>query len=161
MKLILLGNAGACKSTVAHRIIGDEPIPRLSLDEIAWDDGPKRKPLEVSLRLLYAFIQSNERWIIEGCYSDLIQAALPYCTELRFLNPGIEACVAHCHCRPWEPEKFSSPEAQAAILTQLVQWVREYETRDDEYGLKRHRQVFERFPGRKREYTSVECYSDA
>ena len=113
MKLILLGNAGAGKTTMARRIIGDEPIPRLSLDEIAWDDGPNRKPLEVSLRMLHAFIQSNEQWIVEGCYSDLIQAALPYCTELRFLNPGIEVCVAHCHRRPWEPEKFSSPEDQA------------------------------------------------
>jgi adenylate kinase family enzyme len=160
MKLILLGNAGAGKSTMARRIIGDEPIPCLSLDEIAWDDGPKRKPLEVSLRMLPAFIQSNEQWIVEGCYSDLIQVALPYCTELRFLNPGIEVCVAHCHRRPWEPEKFSSPEDQASMLTQLVQWVRQYETREDEYGLRRHRQVFERFPGRKREYTSVECYSD-
>ena len=145
---------------MARRIIGDEPIPRLSLDEIAWDAGPKRKPLEVSLRMLHDFIRSNERWVIEGCYSELIEAALPHCTELRFLNPGIEVCVAHCHRRPWEPEKFSSPEDQAAMLTQLVQWVREYETRDDEYGLKRHRQVFERFLGRKCEYTSVECYSD-
>jgi adenylate kinase family enzyme len=170
MKLILLGNAGAGKSTMARRIIGDEPIPRLSLDEIAWDDGPNqdkieqryvRKPLEVSLRMLHAFIQSNEQWIVEGCYSDLIRAALPYCTELRFLNPGIEVCVAHCHRRPWEPEKFSSPEEQAAMLSRLVQWVREYETRDDEYGLKRHRQIFERFPGRKREYISIECYSES
>ena len=163
MKLILLGNAGAGKSTMARQIIGDEPIPCLSLDEIAWDDGPprpKRKPLEVSLRMLHAFIQSNEQWIVEGCYGDLIQAALPYCTELRFLNPGIEVCVAHCHRRPWEPEKFSSPEDQAAMLTRLVQWVREYETREDEYGLRRHRQVFEQFAGRKREYTSVECYPD-
>ena len=160
MRLILLGNAGAGKSTMARRIISDRPIVRLSLDEIAWDDGPKRKPLEVSLRMLHEFTQSNEQWIIEGCYSDLIEAALPYCTELRFLNPGTEVCVAHCHRRPWEPEKFSSPEDQAAMLTQLVQWVREYETRDDEYGLKRHRQVFERFLGRKCEYTSVECYSD-
>ena len=169
MKLILLGNAGAGKSTMARRIIGDEPIPRLSLDEIAWDDGPNqdkieqryvRKPLEVSLRMLHAFIQSNEQWIVEGCYGDLIQAALPYCTELRFLNPGIEVCVAHCHRRPWEPEKYSSPEDQAAMLTRLVQWVREYETREDEYGLKWHRQVFEQFAGRRREYTSVECYSD-
>ena len=160
MKLILLGNAGAGKSTMAHRIIGDEPIPSLSLDQITWDHGPKRKPLEVSLRLLHDFIQSNDRWIIEGCYSDLIQAALPYCTELRFLNPGIEVCVAHCHRRPWEPEKYSSPEDQAAMLTRLVQWVREYETREDEYGLRQHRQVFEQFAGRKREYTSVECYSD-
>jgi adenylate kinase family enzyme len=145
---------------MARRIIGDISIPRLSLDQIAWDEGPKRKPLEVSLRLLSDFIQSNEQWVIEGCYSDLIEAALPHCTELRFLNPGTEVCVAHCHRRPWEPEKFSAPEAQAAMLALLVQWVREYETRDDEYGLKRHRQIFERFQGPKREYTSVDSYTD-
>ena len=62
--------------------------------------------------MLHAFMQSNEQWIVEGCYGDLILAALPYCTELRFLNPGIEVCVAHCHRRPWEPEKLSLPEAQ-------------------------------------------------
>jgi adenylate kinase family enzyme len=160
MRLVLLGNAGAGKSTMARRIIGDSSIRRLSLDQIAWDEGPKRKPLEVSLRMLDDFILSNKEWVIEGCYSDLVEAALPYCTELRFLNPGIEVCVAHCHRRPWEPEKFSSPENQAAMLEMLVQWVREYETRDDEYGLKRHRQVFERFDGPKREYTSVSSYSD-
>ena len=145
---------------MARRIIGDRPIPRLSLDQIAWDEGPKRKPLEVSLRLLSDFMQGNEQWVIEGCYSDLIEAALPYCTELRFLNPGIEVCVAHCHRRPWEPKKFSSPGDQAAMLTHLVQWAKEYETREDEYGLKRHRQIFERFRGPKREYTSVDSYSD-
>jgi adenylate kinase family enzyme len=160
MRLVLLGNAGAGKSTMARRIISNSSIQRLSLDQIAWDEGPKRKPLEVSLRMLDDFIQSNKEWVIEGCYSDLVEAALPYCTELRFLNPGIEVCVAHCHRRPWEPEKFSSPENQAAMLGMLVQWVREYETRDDEYGLKRHRQVFERFDGPKREYTSVGSYSD-
>jgi adenylate kinase family enzyme len=43
IRLILLGNAGAGKSTMARRIIGNRPIARLSLDEIAWDEGPKRK----------------------------------------------------------------------------------------------------------------------
>ena len=160
MKLVLLGNAGAGKSTMARRIIGGRQIPRLSLDEIAWNPGAQRKPLHESRELLNDFLKANDQWVIEGCYSDLVEAALPYCTELRFLNPGIEVCVAHCHRRPWEPEKFSSPEDQAAMLTQLVQWVREYETREDEYGLRRHRQVFEQFAGRKREYTSVECYPD-
>jgi adenylate kinase family enzyme len=159
IRLILLGNAGAGKSTMARRIIGNRPVARLSLDEIAWDEGPKRKPLEVSLKMLHEFIQKNEQWIIEGCYSDLIEATLPHCTELRFLNPGIEVCIAHCRRRPWEPEKFSRPQDQAAMLEQLVQWVREYQTRDDDYGLKRHRQVFERFSGPKREYTAVEDYS--
>jgi adenylate kinase family enzyme len=158
MRLVLLGNAGAGKSTMARRLIGNSEIPRLSLDEIAWDQGPRRKPLDESRSLLHQFIKANEEWVIEGCYSDLIEAALPYCTELRFLNPGIETCVAHCSHRPWEPSKFSSAEEQDAMLSQLIQWVREYETRDDEYGLKRHRQVFDRFSGAKHEYTSVASY---
>ena len=158
MRVILLGNAGAGKSTMARRLMGSATIPRLSLDEIAWAQGTKRKPLHESLDLLEQFLRGKNEWIIEGCYSDLIEAALPHCTELRFLNPGIETCVAHCNGRPWEPSKFSSAEQQNAMLPQLIQWVKQYETRDDEYGLKRHRRMFDNFSGTKREYTSTGSY---
>ncbi|MBO9997579.1 MAG: shikimate kinase [Cyanobacteria bacterium SID2] len=160
MRIVLFGNAGAGKSTMTRRLIGSSNIRRLSLDEIAWNEGPERKPLVESLQALYQFIDANDRWIIEGCYGDLVEAALPYCTELRFLNPGVEVCVEHCKRRPWEPDKFPSPEAQQAMLDRLIQWVREYETREDEYGLKRHRDIFENFTGRKREYKSVAACSD-
>jgi adenylate kinase family enzyme len=158
MRLVLLGNAGAGKSTMALRLIGSADIPRLALDEIAWDQGAKRKPLEESLRLLQQFLDANDQWIIEGCYGDLIEAALSLCTELRFLNPGVETCVAHCSRRPWEPSKFASVEQQHAMLNQLIEWVKDYETRNDEYGLKRHRRIFDRFEGPKREYTSTAGY---
>ena len=158
MKVILLGNAGAGKSTMARRLIGVADIPRLSLDEIAWDKDTKRKPLDESRSLLRQFINAKEQWVIEGCYGDIIEAALPHCTELRFLNPGIETCVAHCNRRPWEASKFSSAEQQNAVLGQLIQRVKEYETRNDEYGLKRHRQIFDNFSGTKREYTSTASY---
>jgi hypothetical protein len=42
------------------------------------------------------------------------------------------------------------------MLDQLIQWVREFETRDDEYGLKRHRNLFDNFTGPKKEYTTVQ-----
>ena len=159
MRIILLGNAGSGKSTMARRLIGRKDIPRLSLDAIAWEKGAIRKPLQDSLRLLDKFLNANEQWIIEGCYSDLVEAALPHCTELIFLNPGIKTCVAHCYSRPWEPTKFPFPEEQQAMLYNLIKWVGEYETRDDEYGLKRHRLIYDRFQGKKREYTSVKSYS--
>ena len=159
MKIVLLGNAGAGKSTMARRLIGDTGIPRLSLDEIAWSEGTERKPLERSLGELKRFIDENDRWVIEGSYGDLVEAALPHCTELRFLNPGVERCVEHCRRRPFEPEKFASPEEQQAMLDALIRWVREYETRDDEYGLKRHRRIYARFDGPKREYNRVDSYA--
>jgi hypothetical protein len=44
------------------------------------------------------------------------------------------------------------------MLTRLIQWVKDYETRDDDYGLKRHRRIFDGFSGLKREYTSAASY---
>ena len=46
------------------------------------------------------------------------------------------------------------------MLDVLIQWVRAYESRDDEYGLKRHRHVFDTFTGAKKEYTSVASYDE-
>jgi adenylate kinase family enzyme len=160
MRTILLGNAGAGKSTMARDLIGNKDVPRLPLDEIAWAGRTTRMSLTESLRLLHEFINSNEHWVMEGCYGDLIEAALPHCTELRFLNPGVETCVTHCLSRPWEPSKFPSAEEQNAMLQTLVAWVREYETRDDEYGLRRHRFIYDHFGGIKREYKNVASYTE-
>ncbi len=152
MRIVLLGNAGSGKTTMARRLADDRDIPQLSLDDIAWRTEGERKPLEESLRELESFIAANTEWIIEGCYADLVEAALPYCSELRFLNPGIPVCVAHCRNRPWEPDKFTSADAQDAMLEALIAWVQEYETREDEFGLRRHREVFDGFAGWKMEY---------
>lgn len=145
---------------MAKRLIGGRNIPCLQLDKIAWKEGTERKPLEVSLEELHQFIDENDQWIIEGCYGDLAEAALPYCTALRFLNPGTEVCIEHCKRRPWEPEKFDSPVDQEAMLDQLLEWVREYATRDDECGLRRHREIFNGFAGQKREYGTVASYDE-
>ena len=86
-------------------------------------------------------------------------AALPYCDELRFLNPGVEVCVNHCWQRPWEPEKFSSPAEQQAMLNSLIEWVKDYEHRTDEFGLQKHREIFTAFTGKKHEYRSLADYA--
>jgi adenylate kinase family enzyme len=160
MRIILLGNAGAGKSTMAGRLIQNRMVPCLSLDDIAWNEGAERKKFDDSVRELEGFLNGNKQWIIEGCYGDLVEVALPRCNELRFLNPGVEVCVEHCRRRPWELKKFASREEQQAMLSALIDWVRTYETREDEYGLKRHREIFEKFNGRKKEYLAVSSYHD-
>lgn len=140
---------------MARRLAGAHGLSGLSLDDICWDAGPRRKPLEVSIDLLCRFIRDHPAWVIEGCYGDLIEVARPFCTELRFLNPGMAACVANCRRRPWEPDKFPTPHAQNAMLEALIEWACQYETRQDEYGLTRHRRIFEAFTGPKREYAAL------
>lgn len=148
---MILGNSGSGKTTLARRLAERYGLARLSLDEIAWTDGPNRRDETQARSLLDGFLDGNPRWVVEGCYGGLIVHALRRAEELRFLNPGTAVCVARCHARPWEPEKFATPEEQDAALAHLIDWVRQYETRDDEFGLKRHRRIFEEFGGTKRE----------
>ncbi len=152
MKVILLGNAGAGKSTLARRLMAHTPVARLSLGGVAFaSGGTDRRPLGDSVADVERFIATHAHWIIEGCYADIIEPVLPHCDELVFLNPGVDVCIAHCRARPWEPDKFPTPQAQDANLASLINWVRSYETRVDEYGLARHRHLFDCFSGRKRE----------
>lgn len=158
MKIILLGNAGAGKSTLVRKLLKNQSLARLSLDEVAFHEGTERRPLQESIACVKRFIADNESWIIEGCYADIIEGVLADCTELVFLNPGIETCIAHCCKRPWEPEKFSSKREQDENLEHLIQWIRSYETRTDEYGLQRHRRLYETFTGAKCELNHPEQY---
>lgn len=155
MKVVLMGNAGAGKTTMARALMGDAHVPRLSLDEVAFAEGAERRPLAESIRDALEFIGSNESWIVEGCYADIIEPLLEHCETLVFLNPGVSTCIEHCRRRPWEPGKFASESEQAQNLKNLIAWVSQYETRSDEYGLKEHRRIFDSFPGRKPEITSA------
>jgi len=154
-RIVIYGNAGSGKTTMARALATELGAAHLDLDSITWQTPGIRKALADTLRLLEEFVASNTRWVIEGCYGDVVEAATRWCTELRFLNPGVEVCVANCRNRPWEPSKFPSKEAQDEMLSVLVEWVRQYETRDDEYGLRRHTEVFEAFAGSKREYPGL------
>lgn len=151
-RILIYGNSGSGKTTMAREMAAEHGLKHLDLDLVAWDAPGERKPLAASVAALEAFFAANDAWVVEGCYADLVEVALPYCTELRFLNPGVDACVAHCRARPWEPEKYESREEQDRRLAFLLDWVRQYDTRDDEYGLYQHRAVFDGFTGPKREY---------
>lgn len=157
-RILIFGNSGSGKSTLALQLARLHDVRHLDLDTIAWlSDRPGvRMPLDQSIVDLKRFIESCDEWVIEGCYSDLLREAADFCTEMIFLNPGVDACVENCLNRPWEPHKYPSPEAQDANLRLLIDWVREYETRQDEFSLIEHRRLFDRHCGRKTEYGSNE-----
>lgn len=157
-RIIIFGNSGSGKSTLAKALASHYRTPYLDLDVIAWEtDRPSiRAALEESLRQLRQFIKESDNWVIEGCYSGLLREAANFCTEMIFLNPGVEACLENCRARPWEPHKYPTPEAQNANLQMLLKWVREYEIRDDEFSLREHRELFDNYAGEKVEYRSNE-----
>jgi len=156
-RIVIFGNSGAGKSTLAQELTAEHGLAHLDLDTLAWEptSPPERRPLEVSLQAIRQFTDANEAWVIEGCYADLLASVSQSCNEMIFLNPGVEACIANCHSRPWERHKYASKAAQDENLEMLIQWVRDYETRDDDFSLRRHRALFDTFAGPKREYAEL------
>ncbi|GAB3753478.1 AAA family ATPase [Lysobacter olei] len=154
-RIVIIGNSGSGKSTLAQALASRHGLAHLDLDTVAWRPAipPSRRALVESAAAIDAFRAEHTGWVMEGCYADLAELALPHATQLLFLNPGVEACIAQCRLRPWEPHKYSSPAAQDRNLTMLLEWVRGYTTRDDEFSLRRHRALFDGFSGAKREYT--------
>ena len=140
------------KSTMARELSVRYGITHLDLDQLAWSEPGVRRSLADSTREIAEFVDTHEEWVAEGCYADLIELMLAAATEVRFLNPGTEACVANCEARPWEPEKYSSKEEQDSRLQFLIAWVRQYETRQDEYSMASHRALFDRYNGPKKEH---------
>lgn len=155
MRIVVFGNSGSGKTTLSKRLAEKHRLPHLDLDGLAWDPGPKRRPLQRSAAEIEEFLEEKSGWIVEGCYGDLIELVLPRATEVVFLNPGTQVCLTNCRARPWEPTKYASPEDQDRNLEMLLGWVQEYETRTDEFSLRRHRTIFESYPGNKREVNDL------
>lgn len=158
MRLLIIGNSGSGKSWRARALAAQHGLVHLDLDTIVWEPGQiavPRAPQQVQADLL-AFVNGHDRWVAEGCYADLVEAALPWCTELVFMNPGLDTCLENNRRRPWEPHKYASMEAQQDKLAFLLEWVEGYYTRDDAMSYARHRRLFDGFAGTRREVTRPE-----
>jgi adenylate kinase family enzyme len=156
MRIAILGNSGSGKSTLARRLAATGSTPVLDLDTIVWepwdaDRGAVMRPEARILADLEAFCSATDRWIIEGCYADVVRASLRWEAELLFMNPSVEVCLRHCRERPWEPHKYRSKEEQDANLAFLLEWVADYYRRDGSMSLRAHREVFDGYGGKKRE----------
>lgn len=151
MRVAIVGNSGSGKSTLARRLVGNSGNPVLDLDTIAWEPDQITVPraAESAHADLRNFCSSNEQWVVEGCYADLVEAALAFGAHLIVLEPGLERCISNCRARPWESHKFSSKQEQDRRLSYLLEWVEEYYSRDDDMSLAAHRMIFERYAGPK------------
>jgi adenylate kinase family enzyme len=158
MRIAIFGNSGSGKSTHAKTLAARHGLAHLDLDTIAWEPGQVAVPRsqEAVSRDLFAFFEREAEWVIEGCYGDVVETALPYCTQLVFMNPGLEACLANNLRRPWEPHKYASKADQDAQLSFLQTWVADYYTRADACSYQCHRRVFDAFTGDKLELTTVD-----
>lgn len=132
-------------------------MAHLDLDTLAWQPTlpPERRPLTESRKDIDVFIESNEGWVIEGCYTDLLEIAKAASSEIVFMNISVESCIANAKSRPWEPHKYESKEAQDANLEMLVDWISQYAERSGVFSESAHTAFYESYTGKKTMITSL------
>ena len=157
-KVVIFGNSASGKSTLAKQLCESEKLAHLDLDRHAWTiaSPPERKPLSESRQEIEQFTALNPSWVIEGCYSDLIEMVLPKSSEIIFLDISVKDCIANAKNRPWEPHKYESKEAQDANLEMLIDWIARYSERNDTFSSASHEQLFNNYSGKKTRYTNIE-----
>jgi adenylate kinase family enzyme len=150
-KILIFGNSGSGKSTLAKELCNSYGLAHLDLDTLAWEptSPPKRKRLIESEQEIDSFINSNGGWVIEGCYSDLLEMAVPVSNEIIFMNLPVETCIANAKSRPWEPHKYESKEAQDANLGMLIDWIAQYPGRVDTFSEVAHNELYEKYSNKK------------
>ena len=156
--ILIFGNSGSGKSTLAKKLCSCEGLSHLDLDTLAWKpiSPPERVPIERSELEILEFVHSKKGWVIEGCYSDLLEIAVPYSNEMIFMDLPVESCIDNARHRPWEPHKYISKEAQDGDLAMLIGWISQYYERNDTFSALAHTRLYEQYPGKKRIVTCNE-----
>jgi adenylate kinase family enzyme len=151
VRILIVGNSGSGKSTLARQLAEVHSLHTLDLDTLAWESGKIAVPRDAADAAadLRGFCDAHEQWVIEGCYGNLARVALERSPGLVFLEPGVDACLANCRNRPWEPHKYASREDQDQKLEFLLAWVAEYYSRAGSLSLADHQTLFGSYAGRK------------
>ena len=146
-KVVIFGNSGSGKSTLAKDLALKGKLAHLDLDTIAWKPvhPPERMSISESSISINDFLNANDNWVVEGCYSDLLELVTPSADEVIFLNLPISSCITNAKSRPWEPHKYESKKAQDANLDMLIDWISQYNSRADTFSKAAHEKLFEKF----------------
>ncbi len=154
--MLVFGNSASGKSTLAKRLAVSQQLAHLDLDLLAWQatNPPTRVPLVESAKAIESFMRQHKYWVVEGCYSDLLKVAEHKSTEIIYMNLSVESCIVNANNRSWEPHKYASKAEQDANLTMLIQWISQYEIRDDNFSKAAHLEFYQNYTGVKKMLTT-------
>ncbi len=155
-KILVFGNSGSGKSTLSKRLSADEYLAHLDLDTLAFrkESPTERRDIEETLKDVFLFLEDNDDWVIEGGYADIFEKILSHANEMIYLDLSVKNCQENARNRKWEPHKYQSKEAQDKNLDMLINWISDYNSRDDSFSASAHNRIFDQFPGNKKRFTS-------
>jgi adenylate kinase family enzyme len=143
-RILVIGNSGAGKSSLAGRLSALLKVPAINLDRLHWeDDCYGRKRPEDEARALVKEAASQNAWIIEGVYGWLADVATPRATDLVWLD------MPWAVCREGLMARNTSTGRPAEDRQELMAWAAAYWDRDTSSSFLGHARIFASFTARK------------
>ncbi len=91
-RILIIGCAGAGKSTLAQKMGKKLGLPVVHLDRLFWHSGwVESTPEEIDEKILLE--TEKEQWILDGNYSRTLPMRLQYCDTVIFLDFPRAACL--------------------------------------------------------------------
>ena len=100
-RILIIGNAGAGKSTFSRQLAAQLNLPLVHLDKLFWNGNWTHVPREEFDVLLQAELEKPQ-WIIDGNYDRTLPRRLEYCDTVFFFDLPALTCLAGVTQRVFE-----------------------------------------------------------
>ena len=91
-KVLLIGNAGAGKTTFAHKLASKRCLPLIHLDKLYWCGNWEHLSREEFDTLLQKELE-KQQWIIDGNFNRTIPHRLQYCDTVIYFDYPTVTCL--------------------------------------------------------------------
>ena len=131
-KILILGNGGSGKTTLALQLHRTYKIPVLHLDQIYWTSGYVHADKSEFLTKVHSFCKKKE-WIIEGTPMPGLAFRAKSADSIIILDYPIGRCIAgvlkrsFIHCCLRHKDNSGCPAIKVSIKT--LRWIADYNKR--------------------------------
>jgi adenylate kinase family enzyme len=128
-RVLVIGSAGAGKSTFAARLAERTGLPLVHLDAIYWAPGWIKTPKEEWSRTVDGLL-ARDAWILDGNYAGTMDRRLAACDTAVFLDLPRTVCLWRAVKRRIVHHRRSRPDMREGcdehLTWQLVRWIWDY-----------------------------------
>lgn len=146
-RVMVIGQPGAGKSTLARALGAQTGLPVIHLDQIHWMAGWVERPMPEKIKMIRA-IEESESWIIEGGLARTWETRLARSDTLVWIDVGMLERLRRVLWRSWRQRGQTRPDLaegcpeQFGWLTVEFVW---YILRTARRGRQRMRGVFDAY----------------
>ena len=123
-KVMIIGCAGAGKSTFARKLRDKTNLPLYYLDMI-WHKPDKTNISREEFDEKLQEIIQQEAWIIDGNYGRTLEVRLKACDTVFLLDYPLDVCLEGAHARIGK-EREDMPWQATEIDEEFVQWIKDF-----------------------------------